>query len=139
MVPWVRDLAWHCHRSDSCPCRDRDLIVGLGTLHATGIANQSITIRKYFSSPEKNKEQNEYPCSYSPTLFSFNIFTIFALVFFCCCCLFVFFRAAPAAYGDSQARGLIRVFAAGLCQSHSNARSELCLQPTLQLTATLDP
>ena len=27
----------------------------------------------------------------------------------------------------------------GLHQSHSNARSELCLQPTPQLTATLDP
>ena len=36
-----------------------------------------------------------------------------------------FFRAAPAAYGGSQARGLIRAVAAGLHHSHSNARSEL--------------
>ena len=34
---------------------------------------------------------------------------------------------------------LIRAVATGLRQSHSNARSEPCLQPTLQLTATLDP
>ena len=47
------------------------------------------------------------------------------------------FRAARMAYGSSQARGQIRAIAAGLCQSHSNARSEPCLQP--QLTATLDP
>jgi len=31
--------------------------------------------------------------------------------------------ATPAAYGGSQARGLIGAVAAGLCQSHSNARS----------------
>ena len=48
--------------------------------------------------------------------------------------------AAPAAYGGSQARGLIgATTAASLCQSHSNAGSELCLQPTPQLTATPDP
>ena len=43
------------------------------------------------------------------------------------------------AYGGDQARGLIRVVAAGLCHSHSNARSEQRLRPTPQLTATLDP
>ena len=35
--------------------------------------------------------------------------------------------------------GLIGAVAAGLCQGHSNAGSELSLQPTPQLTATLDP
>ena len=49
------------------------------------------------------------------------------------------FRAAPVAYGSSQARGLIRVTAAGLQNSHSNARSELHLQPISQLMAVLDP
>ena len=43
------------------------------------------------------------------------------------------------AYGGSQARGLIGDVAAGLCQSHSNAISELPLQPTPQLTAAWDP
>ena len=35
----------------------------------------------------------------------------------------VFFRAAPTAYGGSQARGPIGAMAAGLHHSHSNARS----------------
>ena len=43
------------------------------------------------------------------------------------------------AYGGSQARGLVRATAAGLCQSHSNATSELRLLPTPQLMATPDP
>ena len=67
---------------------------------------------------------------------------------FCWQCFFVlsFFvvvfcpsRATPAAYGGSQARGLIRAFAAGLGQSHSNARSKPHLGPIPQFTATLDP
>ena len=37
------------------------------------------------------------------------------------------FRATSAAYGGSQARSQIRAAAAGLHQSHSNARSDLCL------------
>ena len=36
-----------------------------------------------------------------------------------------FFRAAPSAYGGSQARGQIGAVAAGLHHSHSNAGSEL--------------
>ena len=45
--------------------------------------------------------------------------------------------AAPAAYGDAQARGLIRAAAAGL--PHSKVGSEPHLQSTPQLTATPDP
>jgi len=52
---------------------------------------------------------------------------------------FFFFRAALAAYGDSQARGLIGAVAAGLHQSHSNVGSEPRLWTTPQLTATSDP
>ena len=58
------------------------------------------------------------------------------LIYLFICCLF---RAAPAAYGGSQARDLIQAIAAGLHHSHSNARSELLLRPTTQLRATLDP
>ena len=47
--------------------------------------------------------------------------------------------AAPTAYGDSQARGLIGAVAAGLHQSHSNVGTELLLRPTPQLMATMDP
>ena len=44
-------------------------------------------------------------------------------------CFFVFcyFRALPAAYGVSQARGPIRTTAASLHHSHSNMGSETCL------------
>ena len=54
-------------------------------------------------------------------------------------CLFFLFRATPAAYGSSQARGQIEAVAAGLCHGHSNSGSKLHLQPIPQLTATLDP
>ena len=52
--------------------------------------------------------------------------------------LFTFSRAAPAACGGSQTRGLIGAVATGLRQSHSNAQSGRCLQPTSQLMATPD-
>ena len=58
----------------------------------------------------------------------YNLFFFF--FFFFVFCLFVVVIvvvaiswAAPAAYGGSQARGLIGAVAAGLCHSHSNARS----------------
>ena len=52
--------------------------------------------------------------------------------------LFLLFRDTPSAYGGSQARGPIRAIAAGVHHSHSNIRSKLRMQPTPQLTATLD-
>ena len=59
--------------------------------------------------------------------------TLFMYVFI------LLFRAAPAAYGRSQARGLIQVTAAGLYHSHSNVGSKPSLLQKPQLTATLDP
>ena len=38
--------------------------------------------------------------------------------------IFSLFRATPAAYGGSQARGQIGAAAASLCHSHGDARSE---------------
>ena len=64
-----------------------------------------------------------------------TITLLFSLLFLAFC----LFRATPAAYGGSQARGLIGAVASGLHQSHSNAGSVLRLRPTPQLTATLDP
>ena len=52
---------------------------------------------------------------------------------------FVFSMAALTAHGGSQARGLIGAVDTSLYHSHSNAGSELHLQPTPQLTATPDP
>ena len=54
---------------------------------------------------------------------------VYLFIYFC------LFRVAPAVYRSSQARGLFGATAA----SHSNARSELRLRLTPQLTATLDP
>ena len=48
-------------------------------------------------------------------------------------------RVTLAAYGGSQARGLTGAVTASLHLSHSNARSELLLRPTPQLTAMPDP
>uniref|UniRef100_A0A8D0N4C1 Catenin alpha-3 n=1 Tax=Sus scrofa TaxID=9823 RepID=A0A8D0N4C1_PIG len=45
---------------------------------------------------------------------------------------------APAAYGGSQARGLIGAVATGLRQSHSNMGSKPHLQPAPQLMAMPD-
>ena len=61
-----------------------------------------------------------------------NIWVIILFIYF-------FFKATPTAYGSSQAKGLIRAGAAGLCHSHSNVGSEPCLPPTPQLTAMPDP
>ena len=44
------------------------------------------------------------------------------------------FRADPAIYGSSQARGQVRAGAAGLHHSHSSAGSKAHLRPTPQLT-----
>ena len=52
---------------------------------------------------------------------------------------FCLLKAAPVAYGVSQARGLTGVVASGLCHSHSNAGSEPHLRLTPQLTAMPDP
>ena len=94
-------------------------------------------------------ENVSYLKIFPDTIFRKSIRTLFFIVFnplgFCNLYLFIFFwlfsfsRAAPAAYGGSQASGLIGAVAAGLSQSHSNAGSEPCLQPTSQLTAMPDP
>ena len=57
---------------------------------------------------------------------------------------FIVLRAAPAAYGSSQAWGPTGAAAygwpmPGLCPSHSNAESEPRRQPTPQLVSMLDP
>ena len=67
------------------------------------------------------------------THFIMDAFLAFLFLF-----LFLLFRAAPTAYGNSQARGQIAT-APGLCHSYSNVGSELRFQPMAQLMATLDP
>ena len=53
--------------------------------------------------------------------------------------LFFLFRAAPLAYGSSQARGQIGATISSLHHSHSNTGSKPRLQATPQLTAKPDP
>ena len=50
---------------------------------------------------------------------------------------FFAFRAAPVAYGGSQAKSPIGATVAGL--RHSHAGSETCLRPIPQFTATPYP
>ena len=69
-------------------------------------------------------------------LFYFFSILIFIYLFIC---TFVFSRAAPMAYGGSQARAPIGAAAADLHHSHSNVGSKPHVQPTPQLMATLDP
>ena len=64
----------------------------------------------------------------------FMLFLLFIIFKF-----FIFSRAAPVAYGCSQARGPIGAVATRLRQSHSNMGSEPQLRPKPQLTATPDP
>ena len=78
-----------------------------------------------------------HPCSH--LLQASPIYPLLPLFFFFLFLFFVCFRAAPAAYGGSQARGQVGTVAASLHQSHSNARSKSHLQPTPHLTAMLDP
>ena len=63
-----------------------------------------------------------------------SLLYLFIYLFFCP------FRATPAVYGSSQSRGLIKAIDACLHHRYSNARSEPCLQSTLQLTVIMpDP
>ena len=57
----------------------------------------------------------------SSYIYPLNVFFFLILFSF-----LLLFRAAPVAYGSSQARGSIRA-TADLHHSHSNARSEPCL------------
>ena len=59
--------------------------------------------------------------------------------FVCLFVLCVFFGATTAAYGSSQARGLIGATVASLHHSYSSARSKPHLRPTPELMAMLDP
>ena len=67
----------------------------------------------------------------------YHILILFIYLFIYC--LFLSSRAAPAAYGGSQARGLIGAVATGLRHGQSSVGSEPCLQPWPQLMAGLNP
>ena len=66
-------------------------------------------------------------------------FYLFIYVFMYLFIYLLLFRAALAAYGSSQARGLIGAVATSLHHSHSNVGSKRSLQPTPQLMALPNP
>ena len=72
----------------------------------------------------------------------FNYFPSLSVFFFVFVFVFVFsfflFRAELAAYGGSQARGLIGAIADSLCHSHSNSRSKPPLDVHHSLQQILD-
>ena len=73
------------------------------------------------------------------SLFFIFIYFIITIIIIIIIVFFAISWAAPTAYGGSEARGRIGAVAAGLHHSHNNWGSQPCLQPTPQLTATLDP
>ena len=87
------------------------------------------------------------PSPYNPTIMLFGVypkelkfyFILFYSILFYLSYFICLLRAAPAAYGVSQARGPIQAVAASLCHSHSNARPKRHLRPISQLMAMLDP
>ena len=86
---------------------------------------------------EQGRVLNPHPHGYWSDLFplyhsgnSDSQLFIYLFIYF-----FLLFRSAHSAYGSSQARGPVGAVAAGLHHSHSNTRSELCLQSTPQFTA----
>ena len=76
---------------------------------------------------EKSEQWQRKGVSFPSPIFKWFLFLAF------------FFRAAPMACGNSQARGWIRAAAASLCHSNSNMGPKLHLWPVPQLTATPDP
>ena len=90
--------------------------------------------RQQIRSVDEDVEKREHSCNvFFFWFFLWGFFWVFLWGFFC------FFRATLMTHGSSQVRGWIRIAAVGLQYSHSDAESELCLQPTPQLMATLDP
>ena len=75
-------------------------------------------------------QQNESAIHTNKSIFFKCFAFIYLFIYFC---LFAISWAAPAAYGGSQARGLIGAVAASQSQSQSNAGSEPRLRPTPQL------
>ena len=105
------------------------------------LQERKIPTKKVLGYNQKIQDESEWMCSYSLENKMFRMYIIFKdfFFFFLSFCLFAISWAASAAHGDSQAKGWIRAVAADLHQNHSNAESELHLQPTPQLTAMLDP
>ena len=78
----------------------------------------SINIKHY------PKDQSKFALFLNDFFFYVFFFSLLSFVYFLFVCLFAFPRAAPAAYGGSQARGRIGAAAASPCHSQSIASSD---------------
>ena len=130
LFQWIGDLAWlwWCRPVAAAPIQP----LALDAPYATGASLNSQKKKK----KKKKKKENKNKVMWggpNPTKFSFNLFYLIFLF------SFLLFRAIHVGYGSPQASGQIGAAAASLHHSHSNLRSEPHLQPTPQLTATLDP
>ena len=110
-------------RTETSACSFGPVVPGTDWLYLEWVMNCWITDDLHF-----------LPSLYFFALSSFSILKI--LFFFV---FLPFFRAAHAAYGCSQARGLIGAVAASLHHSRSNIGSKLRLRSAPQLAAMPDP
>ena len=117
----------HYHCSSLGHCCGTGLVPGLGTSSCQKERKKEGRKdgRKKESKIDYTYTKEEYfRVAYSGTLhiqtfqLQFN-FYLFICLFIYLCCLFALSRAAPEAYGGSQARGQIGAVAADLHQSHS--------------------
>ena len=96
----------------------------------------------HICNPHCSSQQHQILNSLSKARDPTRNFMVTGQICFCCATigtLFIYVRATPAAYGSSQIRGRNWSHSWSLHHSRSNTGSEPCLQPTPQLTATLDP
>ena len=106
-----------------------------GLIRVSGLRpGETVTEPAVVTQVSKWQSVNTVPTPWRRLTFSFSFFLYFILF-----CLFCFFRPTTAAYGGSQARGLIGAIAPGLHHSHSKARSEPHLRPIPQLMVMPDP
>ena len=111
-------------------------LLGVGRLYLQHVEVSRKECNPCHSSDPSCDSDSVHP---EPTLPQENNFSVLSFLFLSFFSVFCLFRAASVAYAGSQAKGQIGAVAAGLHHSHSNAGSELHLQPTPQLTAMLDP
>ena len=129
----LRCCGWQCRLAAAAPIQP--LAWELPYAAGAALKKKNKKIKKIEGKKEKKKRKprdKQLGLPLHSTCLNFSICTNLliskqqssTLTFFCLFLFFRLFRAAPEAYGGSQARGLSRAVAASLCQSHINAGSK---------------